>query len=719
MKNTSKVRQKKMPLLLPREKGIVLGLLITILMTTIWVYRFTYTFDFVNLDDHLLIFQDYSVRHFDWRRAFISPSAGLYHPLTTLTFLLENRIFGLDARIFHITNLAFHLANILLVFRLSLDLTKKPLHATWLSAFFALSPLSVESVAWIAERKDVLSTFFLLLSCLTYIRAQRGEKSSGYWVLTTLFVACSYLTKPSTVVIPIIFLWLDVVEKRPISPKAVLSKAPFVLGALAACAINWHVQTALRGHPNWPSLTDMLIGPLKALAFYLAKLLVPSGLSISYPSGDGLLAIWQWVTVGAFLALVLWTARDQFYRRPIALSMSWFVIILMPMLKIVPFGDQSPVNDRFLYVAGLGYAYALLCIGKKLASHSQLLNKLAIFPTSLMTGCIDHHHHVARSLSPLPVDDRGKNRSPSNQIGRFILLITSTILLAIYAKLATERTLAWRSTESIWKSVLEVYPEDGRAHANLARFYQSVGKMQDSILHFKKAIELKGDKVPVLLADLAYLHIENNRDDDAQHLLEQARQEDPNDPRVLNIEGVFLWRHGDITAAETKLREALGRPPGLSAAEQRAKIMNNLGLVLASKKDFSGAIQMYHQALDLQPDVASTLYNLGLVYLSSNRLEDAIKTFNKAVAVDPNLVEAWADLGVTFFVKNDLDKSTEYLKKAVELSPEHTRARRNLSIVLSKKGRCHEARRLLEKAPGEERELSTWPPEVKACEPTQ
>jgi Flp pilus assembly protein TadD len=718
MKTTSKDRQKKMPLLLPREKGLVLGFLLIILMTTIWVYRFVYTFDFVNLDDHLLIFQDYSVRHFDWRRAFISPSAGLYHPLTTITFLLENRIFGLDARIFHINNLAFHLANILLVFRLSLDLTKKPLDAAWLSAFFALSPLSVESVAWIAERKDVLSTFFLLLSCLTYIRAKKSETSIGYWVATTLFVICSYLTKPSTVVIPIIFLWLDGVEKRPISPKAILSKVPFFLGALAAFAINWHVQTALRGHPNWPSLTDLLIGPLKALAFYLAKLLVPTDLSISYPYGDGLLATWQWVTVGTFLVLLLWTARDQIYRKPIILSMSWFAIILMPMLKIVPFGDQSPVNDRFLYLAGLGYAYALLCIGKKLATPSQSQNKLAIFPTSPMTRPRHHHHHIAHSLSPCLVDDRDRNRSQSNRIGRFILLIASTILLAIYANLAMERTLAWRSTESIWKSVLEVYPEDGRAHANLARFYQSIGKVQESILHFKKAIDLKGDKVPVLLADLAYLHIENSRDDDARHLLDLARHQDPNDPRVLNIEGVFLWRHGDISAAETKLREALERPPGLSAAEQRAKIMNNLGLVLASKKDFSGAIQMYHQALDLQPDVASTLYNLGLVYLSSDRLEDAVETFNKALAIDPNLVEAWADLGVTFYVKNDLNRSTEYLRKAVELSPEHTRARRNLSIVLAKKGRCHDARTLLEKALGEEREWSTWPPEVKACEPS-
>ena len=688
-------------------------------MTTIWVYRRIYTFDFVNLDDHLLIFQDYSVRHFDWRRAFVSPSAGLYHPLTTITFLLENRIFGLDARIFHINNLVFHLANIVLVFRLSFELTKKTLHAAWLSAFFALSPLSVESVAWIAERKDVLSTLFLLLSCITYIRAHRGEKSIRYWVLTTVFVACAYLSKPSTVVIPIVFLWLDTVEKRPISIKAILSKVPFFLGAFAAFAINWQEQTALRGHPNWPSLTDLLIGPLKALAFYLAKLLVPTGLSISYPSGDGLLAIWQWLTVGIFLALVLWTVRDQSCRRPVTLSICWFAIILMPMLKIVPFGDQSPVNDRFLYLAGLGYAYALLCIGKKLVSQSQLLNKLAIFPMPLMTRRMDHHHYVAHSLSLNSADDRGKNRSPNNQIRGFILLIASTILLAIYANLAAERTLAWRSTESIWKSVLEVYPEDGRAHANLARFYQSIGKVQESILHFKKAIELKGDKLPVLLADLAYLHIENNHDSDARPLLEQARIEDPTDPRVLNIEGVFLWRHGDITAAETKLREALGRPPGLSAAEQRAKIMNNLGLVLASKKDFSGAINMYHQALDLQPDVASTLYNLGLVYLGSNRLEEAVETFNKAIAIDPNLVEAWADLGVTFFVKNDLDKSTEYLKKAVDLSPEHNRARRNLSIVLAKKGRCRDARTLLERAPGEEREWSTWPPEVKTCEPNQ
>jgi Flp pilus assembly protein TadD len=718
MTSLSNNHKKKSLNSLRRENWLPPAFLFIILLTTVYVYRFVYAFDFVNLDDHLLIFQDYSVRHLDWRHAFISPSAGLYHPLTTITFLVENRIFGLDSKIFHVNNLLLHLLNTILVFRLSLDVTKKTLEAAWMSAFFALSPHSVESVAWIAERKDVLSTFFLLLSCLSYMRAQKAEQPIGHWIMTTLFVTCAYLAKPSTVVIPIIFLWLDRVEKRPFSAMNMISKLPFFLGALATMAINWHVQTALRGQPNWPDLLEILTGPVKALAFYLSKLLVPTALSISYPSGDALLGTWQWVTAGGFLGLLLWTAWDQTYRRSIALSMSWFVIILIPMLKIVPFGDQSPVNDRFMYIAGLGYAYSLLCIGKKLAIRRELQTKITIFFPSLVPRRIHNHGVVAQPLPPSRFHEAITNHTLRNRGGRSILLIAGTLLLAIYAHLATERTLAWRSTESIWKSVLEVYPEDGRAHANLARFYQSVGKENESILHFQKAIELKGDKIPVLLADLAYLHIERSRDEDARNLLEHARNEDPNDPRVLNIEGVYLWRRGNIAAAETKLREALARPPGLSAAEQRAKIMNNLGLVLAAKKDFSGAIDMYHQALDLQPGVSSTLYNLGLVYLNSSRLEDAIETFNKVIAIDPNLVEAWADLGVTFFIKNDLDRSSYYLQKAVDISPEHTRARRNLSIVLSKKGRCHDARTLLERAPGEERESSTWPPEVKACEPS-
>jgi tetratricopeptide (TPR) repeat protein len=126
-------------------------------------------------------------------------------------------------------------------------------------------------------------------------------------------------------------------------------------------------------------------------------------------------------------------------------------------------------------------------------------------------------------------------------------------------------------------------------------------------------------------------------------------------------------------------------------------------------------MDMYQKALDLQPDVASTVYNLGLVYLNAQRLDDAIQTFRRSITIDPQLAEAWADLGVAYFAKSELEKSAQYLKIALEKDPSHIRARRNLSIVLTKLGRCIEAQNLMLTAPDGNNSLNSWPEEVKSC----
>jgi Tfp pilus assembly protein PilF len=648
----------------------------TLLSLILWIYQVAPTFDFVNLDDHLLIFQDQNVRHLDWIGVWSVPSAGLYHPITTLSFIAENFIFGLNPRAFHINNVLLHMINTLLVFTIVKKISRKDL-AVWISASFACHPLAVESVAWVAERKDVLSTLLFLLSCQTYLESQTQRKKILFLVLTGILMTLAMLSKPSAVVLPCIYILLDRTQGPDFKKEMFFEKLPYFMVSACIIAVTFCVQKDIRGMPTWLSPSEIASQTIQSLCFYLAKYLVPTRLSVSYPNNDHLLATWQWAVSAMWLLALMWLISDHRYRKKALVAGSWFLITLTPTLKLIPFGDLSPVNDRFLYIPGLGLSALFFLTVQKIASYLR-----------------------PAKISPL------------------MLWGTLGSMAVSWSILAKDRTTAWQSTESLWQNVLATYPDDGRAHANLARYYQSIGRAEVALNHFVRAISLKGDKLAALYADLAYLKIEQNLASEAKDLLTQASIEDPLDPRVLNIEGVYLWRQGDLPGAETKLRAALARPPGLSAAEQRAKIMNNLGLVMGAQGDYDNAIAMYQSALNLQPHEASTIYNLGLIYLNKNQPKIAAQKFSEAIARDPSLAEAWADLGVTSYMEGDLANATSYFQKALELNPRHDRARRNLSMVLAKQGRCAEGKQLLRES-GSDTGESSWPPEIAACEASQ
>ena len=648
----------------------------TLLSLIIWIYQDTPHFDLVNLDDHLLIFQDQNVRHLDWIRVWFVPSVGLYHPITTLSFIAENQFFGLNARAFHINNVILHIMNSLLVFQLVKTISKKDL-AIWISASFACHALAVESVAWVAERKDVLSTLFFLLSCQTYIESQTQRKKIRFLLLSGVLMTLAMLAKPSAVVLPCVYLLLDWAQGRAFKKADFFEKIPYFIVSLCIVAITFRVQKDIRGIPTWPSLSELARQTVESICFYLSKYLSPTQLSISYPKNGHLLAAWQWAVSAMWLASMAWLVSDKHYRKQALWAGSWFFITITPTLKLIPFGDLSPVNDRFLYIPGLGLSALFFLTVHKLVSY---LRHMRISPL-IFWG----------ALGSMAVN---------------------------WSILAKDRTKAWQSTASLWQNVLATYPDDGKAHANLARYYQSIGQNEVALHHFESAIALKGDKLAALYADLAYLKIEQNLDSEAKDLLGQAAAEDRLDPRVLNIEGVYLWRQGDLTGAEAKLRAALARPPGLSAAEQRAKIMNNLGLVMGAQGDYDNAITMYQSALDLQPHEASTIYNLGLIYLNKNQPKIAAQKFSEAILLDPSLAEAWADLGVSSYMEGDLANATSYFQKALALNPRHARARRNLSIALAKQGRCAEGKQVL-RASGSDAEESSWPPEIVACDASQ
>ncbi len=488
---------------------------------------------------------------------FSEDAPSQYFPLVYTSFRLEYALFGLDPFGYHLVNVCLHALNALLVWRLLARLAVPG--AALASAIFALHPVHVESVAWITERKNVLSTLFFLASLLAWTRCVLGGGAKRWYALSFGLYVLALFSKTTACTLPaaqLLVLWL---RGRPIDARRILQVAPFlVLGvAMGAFTVLWEqLHQGTRGARFELGFLESALLASRAVWFYLGKLVLPVRLSFSYPrfeidAGDP--RQYLWLVLGALLLFALWRARGKLGRGPLAAAL-FFVATLSPVLGFIP-----------LY-------------------------------TFLYTFVADHYQYVA-SLGPIALFAAGTARALEGERARRARFVGAVCLLAVLGVLTWRQSRVYENAEVLWRDTIVKNPGSWMAHTNLGRELVRERRWAEAIPYYEEALRIRPDLArPHYGLGSAYLGL--GRAEEAEAEFVRAIRIDPDfraaHERIARLRG----RAGDVEGAIEAWREVLRIAPRW--------VRGHAGLARALERrgELEEAERHYREALRLDPDHA-------------------------------------------------------------------------------------------------------------------
>jgi tetratricopeptide (TPR) repeat protein len=643
-----------------RWHDILLYLLL--LSATLAVYSQVRSFEFVNYDDREYVSANARVRaglnaeSLAW--ALTTSYGGNWFPLTWMSHMLDCQLSGLDSGLHHLTSVLIHGLSTLLLFAALKRMTGSRWSSAFVAFLFALHPLHVESVAWVTERKDVLSAFFWFLTIWGYARYVERPRLSRY-----LFVLVSFclglMSKSMVVTLPFVLLLLDLWPLRRISfesaevPKGsrlkakpgekakakvgtiLLEKVPlFVLSAIISI-ITFIVQ---RGSGAVVPLDLVPLGTrlsngLISYILYIYNILWPAGLSAFYPPPPALPA-WQILGAGLALAALSVVAFLRFRRYPyLAIGWFWFLGTLVPVIGFVQVGMQARA-DRYTYLPSVGI---LLLVS---------------------WGVADLMKRWPRAKPVLAG-----------------LLAASCLACAI---LTWTQTHYWRDSMSLFQHALEVTTDNHVAHNGVGIALQEQGRIEEAIAHFQEAIKLR-PRYPEAHANLGDALLRLGRIEEAVPQLNEAIRLHPGSLEARIDLGVAYNAQGKVEESISLLLEALKIQPDSADAHY------NLGRVYAGAGRMAEAAARFSLAARLQPDNAEALYNLGITLASQGNMRDAAAAFDRALIINPNYAAAHNNLGGILANMGQIDESIAHFREALRLRPDSQEIRHNLEYALSLK----------------------------------
>jgi tetratricopeptide (TPR) repeat protein len=568
-------------------------------------------------------------------RAFTTTTAGNWHPLTMLSLQLDRELFGGGPAGYHWTNLFLHAASACLLLLVLWRMTRCLWRSAWVAALFALHPLHVESVAWVAERKDVLSALFWMLTLLAYVWYTEAPSWRRY-VCVAGSLALGLLAKPMLVTLPCVLLLLDYwplrrlalpgtgtagvlagrnaggtapsPERRPFSLRQLLvEKIPLFALSVVFCVMapiaQWQGQAlrTLEERPFLLRLENAAVAPV----VYLCKAVWPVDLAPFYPFPEHGLPAWQVGCAALVLLGVTALAWRERARRPyLAVGWLWYLGTLVPVLGLVQVGDQAWA-DRYTYLPLIGVLIALAWG----------------VPEALTTWGV-----------------------PRPAVG-FLGVVT----IALCLSLTRIQVGYWHDDHRLWQHALDVTTGNDFAENNLGVSLVQQGKLDEAMGHFARAVEL------------------NPRNDRAQ----------------VNLAQGLAWQ-GKQTEAVERLRAALQIHP----ENESAHVL--LGrLYLRDRPEET--LNHFREALRLRPENTATRLDLGQLFWAEGRFEEAAQQFAEVAQRDPNSAAGHFALGTALGRLGRWPEAVESLRRAVELQPRETPFRHTLGLALYEAGQTGEA----------------------------
>jgi tetratricopeptide (TPR) repeat protein len=567
-----------------------------LLLAATWaVYGNVRHFDFVNYDDPGQVNendrarQGLSAESVKW--ALTSGEAGNWFPVTRLSYLIDVQLFGVDAGMLHLTNLALHACNTLLLFAFLRRATGARWRSALVAGLFALHPLNVQSVAWITERKGLLSACFGFAVLLAYVHYVRRPAVRRYLLVVTAF-CLALMAKGVVVALPLALLLLDVWPLRRIpldaKPKAAVlwEKAPLLVLSFASTLVGYLLQRrvgALASSDFLP-LALRFGNAVVSYVVYILQIFRPTRLAVFYPY-DMALPVWQVGAAAVVLLAVTFMALRWLRRRPwFAVGWFWYLGMLVPMIGLVQVGAPSHA-DRYTYLPAVG---------------------LWIMLAWSAAEVVERWPRARAAVAGLAV------------AGCAACLWLSWI-----------QAQYWENSIALFRHALQVTSRNWLAYNNLGSALRSQGQTDEAIADFQRALALRSGYVGAL-TNLGEAYNAQGRFDEAARYSAAAVSLDPASADAhVNLGGALgaLGRPGE---AEAQFRQALQ----LRAADPKAH--NDLGIALASQGKVSEALAEFAAAVRLKPEYANAQFNLGAALANSGRLQEALQHLSEALRLQPN-----------------------------------------------------------------------------------
>ena len=608
------------------------AVLIILVLVVYWPVR---NYDFISYDDKLYasenahVISGFKCENVIW--AFTNMETGHWHPLTWLSHMLDNEIFKNNAGGHHWTNLILHLINSLLLLSLLNYLGAYQWKSLLVTALFALHPLNVDSVAWISERKNLLSTALGMLTIFSYSYYLRNFSIYSF-IMTLLLYALGLLAKPILVVLPVVMLLLDfwplnrfrnagepsMMVRRIFT--LLIEKIPFFilsfLSVVMTITAAKHVGTlaSVSSVPLLLRLNNILV----SYVVYLRKTFWPLDLSFFYPFPETIalpLLLFSFMFLVVTTFFVVWRGLHYPF-----LPVGWFfyIINLLPVIGILQVGIQG-MADRYAYLPLIGI-FIMVVWGVPI-----LLQKLP--------------HRC------------------------FVMIISAIIVLGILSFWTCKQVRYWKNSETLYRHALSLSPDNYLAHDLLGKELMKQGNLAGAEHHFQAAIKY-APSFPPPYGHLGLVLDDLGKKDEAMKFFIMNLRLDPADAQIWYRLGKIYFRKGFYPEAERCFREAYHRWPG------NTEVNNILALSLAGQGRYEDAIQIYRHELQSRSDQAGLWNNMAMLQLKIGKNQEAAKNFQKAIHLQPDYANAHFYLAVALTRLHQLDEARRHKLYAVKINPD-------------------------------------------------
>jgi Flp pilus assembly protein TadD len=611
------------------------------------------------------------------RYAFTTFDTGNWHPLTWLSLQLDASIGGSDPAAYHATNVVLHAAATLLLFAFLRLATGRAERAAAVAALFAVHPLHVESVAWVAERKDVLSAVFFFVTVLAYVRWVRRPSPLRH-AAVVLALALGLLAKPMLVTVPCVLLLLDVWPLERSRPLRLREKTPLFAMVAVSSAITLVAQRSGGAVASFEqiALPLRLANAAVSAVRYLAETVRPSGLAVLYPFPVAGIPAWQWLGAAVILAAVTALAVRRVRTHPyVAVGWLWYLGMLVPVVGLVQVGVQARA-DRYTYLPLVG-VFLVLCWGVP----DLLARRWG--PRAARRGAAAALAGALGVLAPLCWGQVGHWRDRLTMARRLTEVVPAFAPghLTVGVELGDRGDAA--GARAAFERALQVAPENPEPRVNLALWHLRHGTREEAVQHAREALRLPA-KDAALYLTLARALAGSGLHGEAADAFVRAGALDPRSAEAAAGEAAELLAAGRLDAAIEAQRRRLATAP---AGARVHEIHNDLGVALMRKGATAEAVDEFRRSLALEPAQPRALANLGSALLTLDRNDEAGRHFQEALRLDPGYPTAHFGWGVVLARRGDPVGAIREFEQVVRAEPENQQARRNLEALRQAVGR--------------------------------
>jgi len=649
------------------DRKILLPLFVLLAVITIVTFSPAFRAELVSIDDQRFITENKMIKELSLEnigKMFrTSESEQLFIPLVWLSYAVEIALFGERPEVFHTVNVFLHLANVFLVLLLVFRLTDSITASLVTAAFFAVHPTRVESVVWVTERKDVLSTLFMLCALIFYADHLARDRRVHYVASLGCFILAS-MAKPMVVMVPVLMMLIDYFKgERFLSKRRLLEKAPFfAVGVLIAIlTVAAQSELALSGRKVMHVGANIMIA-MDNVIFYISKFFAPVRLSPFYPKPvfAGAFSARYFISAFIFAAVFICAAISLKWTKKVFFGYLFFLLALVPVIQLIPVGFQNAA-DRFTYVPYIG------------------LFMIAGFGVDLILQ---------------------KSRQ------RWLPLATCLLCLVLFAGasfLSFRRSRIWSSNEKLWFDVVRKYPDCAIAVESIGGLILAEGealqepkareeKYREAEKYFRRAIELDENSLDAYCG-LGVIMLRRGKREEARGFFRKTIELEPRYLRGYHALAKMRQEDGDFEGAIEMLEKML-------AVREKEQIHEEVSGLYLKIGDYKNGLYHSEKALEMNPENVAARINKGSAYISLGLYDKAVKEFETAVRIDPGAYDAYQNIATVYMRKGRPEEALVFLEKALAIKADDYVTYLKIASACEQKGAYEDALDALDEALG-------------------